>query len=190
MCEMKMFDHIVGHSLQVCRVAALLAEQLRVKAFDLNDRLIRAAALLHDVTKTRSFDTDENHALTGEQLLSELGYPEVGNLVRQHVRLDEYFAHNTPNEAQIVNYADKRVLHDRIVPFGKRMDYIMEKYGKSPEHQLRLHKLRDTTLALESIIFSKLDFAPDDLEKFIQPQDCSAEFLQYRQTCDRAQSGR
>lgn len=190
MCEMKMFDHIVGHSLQVCRVAVFLAGQLRVKGFDLNDRLIKAAAFLHDITKTRSFDTDENHAVTGGQLMVELGYPEVGDLVRQHVRLDEYFAHKALNEAQIINYADKRVLHDRIVTFGKRMDYIVEKYGKAPQHRRRLHKLRDTTLALESKIFSNLDFVPDDLAKLIQPQDCSAEFLHYRQACDRFSTGK
>ena len=58
--------------------------------YTLNRDLIRAAALLHDITKTRSFVTSENHALTGGQFLSDLGYPEVGDLVRQHVRLDEY----------------------------------------------------------------------------------------------------
>jgi len=190
MCKMKMFDHIVRHSLQVYRVAVFLAEQLQVKGIELNDRLIRAAALLHDITKTRSFDTDENHALTGEQLLDELNYPEVGDLVRQHVRLDEYFALGAPDEAQIINYADKRVLHDRIVTFGKRMDYIIEKYGKAPDHQRRLFKLKESTLALESRIFSNLDFAPDDLEMLIQPQDCSVEFTQYRQVCKRFASGK
>ena len=190
MCEMKMFDHIVCHSLQVCRVALFLTDQLRVKGIDSNDRLIRAAALLHDITKTRSFDTDENHALTGGQLLAELGYPEVGDLVRQHVRLDEYFALEAPDEAQIINYADKRVLHDRIVTFGERMDYIIEKYGKASELQRRLFKLKETTLALESKIFNNLGFAPDDLVKLIQPQDCSVEFIQYRQVCKRFSNGK
>ena len=186
MCEMKMLDHIVGHSLQVSRVAGFLAEQLQLKGFELNDRLIRAAALLHDITKTRSFDTDENHALTGGQWLTEQGYREVGSIVRQHVRLDEYPASRTPNEAQLVNYADKRVVHDRIVTFQKRMDYIMVKYGQAPEHRRRLYKLRDSTLALEGRLFRSLDFSPDDLAGLIQPRDCAAELSEYRKACNRS----
>ena len=63
MCEMKMMDHIVRHSLQVCRVATFLAQNLNADSItgSIID-LIRAAALLHDITKTRSFKTEENHA--------------------------------------------------------------------------------------------------------------------------------
>ena len=84
MCEMKMMDHIVVHSIQVCRVATFLAERLNSQQNPLNHDLIRAAALLHDITKTRGFKTKENHAVTGGQLLAERGYPEIGELVRQH----------------------------------------------------------------------------------------------------------
>ena len=48
MCEMKMMDHIVVHSMQVCRVATFLAEHLTPQQNGLNHGLIRAAALLHD----------------------------------------------------------------------------------------------------------------------------------------------
>ena len=185
---MKMLDNIVAHSLQVCRVAVFLSDQLRREAIHLNNPLIIAGALLHDITKTRSFNTHENHALTGGQMVTECGFPEVGALVRQHVRLDDGIKGRTPNEAHIVNYADKRVLHDRIVTFEKRMAYIMEKYGKAKENRPRLYKLRDTSLALEGIIFRNLDFAPDDLENRILPRACSAEFQQYRQVCGRPQS--
>ena len=133
MCEMKMMDHIVVHCMQVCRVATFLAEHLDATRNGLNHDLIRVSALLHDITKTRSFKTEENHALTGGQFLAEQGYPEVGELVRQHVRLDEYPDPVTLGEAEIINYADKRVLHDRIVGLDKRLDYILEKYGKLPE---------------------------------------------------------
>ena len=74
MCEMEMMDHIVVHSMQVCRVATVLAENLKPVGIQFNCDLIRAAALLHDITKTRSFKTQENHAETGGQYLAELGY--------------------------------------------------------------------------------------------------------------------
>ena len=88
--EMQMMDHIVAHSLQVCRVAFFLADELNRGRNGLNCDLIRAAALLHDITKTRSFNTGENHDQTGGQFMAQQGYPEVGDLVRQHVKLDEY----------------------------------------------------------------------------------------------------
>jgi putative nucleotidyltransferase with HDIG domain len=184
MCEMKMMDHIVVHSMQVCRVATFLAEQLDAARNGLDHELIRAAALLHDITKTRSFKTEENHALTGGQFLAEQGYPEVGELVRQHVRLDEYPDPVTLGEAQIINYADKRVLHDRIVGLDKRLDYILEKYGKLPEHQERIQWLWGKTRVLENEIFRGLAIAPPDLDRLLNTEDRSKDFLAYQKLCN------
>ena len=135
MCDMLMPEHIVAHSLQVYRVAACLADHLNSKGNHLDNHLLKAAALLHDITKSRSFETAENHALTGGQQLSDLGYPEIGNLVRQHVRLDDYSDPKDFSEAVIINYADKRVLHDRIVSLDERMRYIQKRYGTEVQHK-------------------------------------------------------
>ena len=162
---MGMLDNIVAHSRQVCRVSLLIVDHL--KPDGLNRDLIRAAALLHDITKTRSFQTLEDHAETGAQLLSEIGYPEVGRIVGQHVRLDRYFASAVPTEAEVVNYADKRVLHDRIVPLGERMGYILEKYGREPERKRTILLLWEKTEALEARLFAGLPFAPDDISRLL-----------------------
>ena len=61
--DMGMLENIVAHSLQVCRVSLFLTDRLGLP--ELNRELIRAAALLHDITKTRSFSTQEDHAETG-----------------------------------------------------------------------------------------------------------------------------
>jgi putative nucleotidyltransferase with HDIG domain len=183
MCEMKMMDHIVVHSMQVCRVATFLTEHLNPQQNGLNHDLIRAAALLHDITKTRSFKTEENHAVTGGQLVAEQGYPEVGELVRQHVRLDEYPDLVTLGEAEIINYADKRVLHDRIVGLDKRLDYILEKYGKAPELNERIHWLWGKTLVIEDEIFSNLAVTPPDLNRLLNAEDRTADFLDYQNVC-------
>jgi uncharacterized protein len=183
MCEMKMMDHIVHHSLQVCRVAAFLAQNLSAQDHMLNYDLIRAAALLHDITKTRSFKTEENHALTGGQFLAERGYPEVGDLVRQHVRLDAYSHPATLGDAEIINYADKRVLHDRIVGLDQRLDYILERYGKLPGHQERIRWLWDRTRVMENEIFKDLAIAPQDLERLLDSEDRSKDFFEYQKVC-------
>jgi len=163
--KMKMLDHIVDHSFQVCRVATFLVEHLKSRQVCLNRNLIQAAALLHDITKTRSFKTQENHALTGGQFLSAEGYPEVGLIVGQHVRLDEYFASDVPTEAEIINYADKRVLHDKVVSLKERMDYIMEKYVKGPEYRRQHLWLRKKSEELEAKLFSFVRFTPEDLNR-------------------------
>lgn len=168
--EMKMLDHIVDHSVQVSRVALFLVDHMDADRILLNRRLVQASALLHDITKTRSFQTRENHASTGAQYLHDLGYRRVGDIVKQHVRLDEYFMSEFPGEAEIVNYADKRVLHDRIVPLEDRMNYILEKYGQTIDYRQRLQWLWEKTRELEKRLFSFLPFAPDDLAAVMQDE--------------------
>jgi uncharacterized protein len=163
--DMGMLENIVAHSRQVCRVALLLTDHLKQNG--LNRRLIQAAALLHDITKTRSFQTGEDHAETGAQLLADLGFAEVGRIVGQHVRLERYLASKSPAEEEIVNYADKRVLHDRIVPLSERMGYILERYGQEPDRKRALLLLWEKTEALEARLFAGLPFAPHDINGFL-----------------------
>lgn len=162
---MGMLDNIVAHCRQVCRVSLLITDHLASNG--LNRELVRAAALLHDITKTRSFATQEDHAETGARMLAELGYPEVGTIVRQHVALERYFASSEPTEAEIVNYADKRVLHDRIVPLSERMAYILERYGRQEERKQSILLLWKMTEALEERLFAGLPFAPGDLTRLL-----------------------
>ena len=167
--EMGMMEHIVAHSLQVRRVSLFLADHLDIPG--LNRDLIRAAAHLHDITKTRSFETHEDHAETGAGLLTGLGYPEVGRIIAQHVRLKRYFSSATPTEAEIVNYADKRVLHDRIVPLPGRMTYILEKYGRSPKWKREIRLTWRRTERLEARLFDHLSFSPEDIERLLAETD-------------------
>jgi putative nucleotidyltransferase with HDIG domain len=163
MDEMGMLEHIVAHSEQVRHVALCLAGHLGASGIPLNPELIRAAAILHDITKTRSFETKENHAETGGRYLAEKGFPEVGRIVAQHVRLDRYFASPTPNEAEIVNYADKRVLHADIASLNRRMGYILEKYGENSYRKDQIMRLWEKSIALEERLFAHVPFSPDQL---------------------------
>ncbi len=176
MYKMKMMDHIVAHSLQVCRVAMFLANSIEA---DINPDIVQAAALLHDITKTRSFETHEDHAQTGKQLLISLGYPEVGNIVGQHVLLDEYFASESPTEADVVNYSDKRVVHDKVATLTQRIDYIMERYGIEPKRREYIRMLGEKTKVLEERLFHSCSFSPADIESLLGPDNCYSEFLAY-----------
>jgi putative nucleotidyltransferase with HDIG domain len=183
--EMEMMDHIVSHSILVCQVAMLVVDHLYLQNIYLNREVIQASALLHDITKTRSFRTKENHAQTGEQLLRDLNYPEVGHIIGQHVTLNSYSLSETLNEVEIVNYADKRVLHDKVVSLKDRMTYVWRRYGKDQKHRERFIRLWEKSEQIEKKIFNALSFSPDDLNGLIDPDGCKREFLAYRETCSQ-----
>ena len=163
--EMKMLDHIVAHSFRVSQVATFLVDNMNARQLGLSRNLVEAASLLHDITKTRSFKTKENHARTGCEFLAGIGYPEVGNIVGQHVRLDDHCAAGVPVEAEVVNYADKRVLHDKVVPLKERMLYVLNNYGRLPEFRHRIHRLWEETERLEERLFGYLPFLPEELDR-------------------------
>jgi len=172
-------DHIVAHSLQVCRVAMFLTRSIET---NLNPDLVQAAALMHDITKTRSIQTHENHAQTGKELLINLGYPEVGNIVGQHVRLSEYFASDSPTEVDVVNYADKRVLHDKVATLSQRKDYIIERYGTDSKRREYIRMLYEKTKKMEDRLFRFCSFSPANIESLLGPDNCFDEILEYNRT--------
>jgi putative nucleotidyltransferase with HDIG domain len=185
MATMGMLEHIARHSLQVCEVSITLADALSMVSRPLNRELIQAAALLHDITKTRSFQSGENHAESGGRHLEKLGLQAVGEIVRQHVRLDAYRVEAPVTEAEIVNYADKRVLHDQVVGLQERMNYILERYGKQLHHRERIIWLIGRTRELEIKLFGPLSFTPNMLQKRIDPGRMHAAARKYRQISRR-----
>ncbi len=170
--EMGMPQNIIAHSVQVQRVSLFLADHL----FDhpLNRELVGAGALLHDITKIKSLQTKEDHAKTGEILLASRGYPEVGRIIGQHVFIYESVPDDRITEAEVVNYADKRVLHSSIASLEERMNYIMERYGTTAERMKLLHVLRERSKGLEDKIFKRLSFRPDELAFLLGCEDSLA----------------
>ena len=177
-------EHIAAHSIQVCRVAVFLTDRLNfqgeTRSSRLNRDLIRASALLHDITKTRSFKTRENHAKTGAQMIHTLGYPEVASIIGQHVRLDAYCHSGPVMEAEVVNYADKRVAHDRIVSLEDRMVDIQQRYAGTLTDQERICSYWKQLARLENKLFARLPFLPLDLEHCLDPQGCTRELSAYQ----------
>jgi len=165
--EMDMMAHILDHSLQVCHVALEITGHLLAAGIALNRDLVQAGALLHDITKTRSLATGEDHALSGGRWLTQRGYPQVGELVRQHVRLDHFDPAGPITETEVVNYADKRVLHDKVVGLPERMVYIRQRYGTSLDKQERIRRLADLVDMMEAKIFKPLDLRPEALSGLV-----------------------
>jgi putative nucleotidyltransferase with HDIG domain len=169
MAEHGMLANIRQHSYAVARAAALLAEELGKTSSQSPDlQLCISGALLHDIAKTPCLKSGCNHAKVGGELCRSLGFPEIADIVAGHVFLSDFaparYEQGIFFAQEIVYYADKRVLHDKIVSLRERRDYILEKYSCGDAR--RQEGIRDNfrkCKELEKQIFSLLPFPPEQL---------------------------
>lgn len=160
-----MLPHIREHSLLVTAVALRVGTSLQEAGVPLYLPLIEAGALLHDIGKTPCLGTSRNHAEWGAQMVNALGYPEVAHLVREHIVTTDGEDSTVIREAEVVNYADKRVLHTQVVTLAVRFADLQERYAKSEEVRQRLAALEEKARRLETKLFFHLNFTPEDLLK-------------------------
>jgi uncharacterized protein len=159
-----MLPNIREHSFRVMAVAGFLGEALTEAGFDLHLPLVMTGALLHDLGKTQCLGTLTNHAELGAGILEELGYAHVAQVVREHVYLDASIVDPRPlREAEVVNYADKRVLHDAVVTLTERFADLKVRYGRTSEALARIQATEVRSRALEEKIFAPLQVDPLDL---------------------------
>lgn len=159
-----MLPNIREHSFRVMEVASFLGEALVEAGFDLFLPLVTAGALLHDLGKTQCLGTLTNHAELGAGILEELGYPYVAQVVREHVHLHHDISDTRPlREAELVNYADKRVLHETVVTLEERFADLKVRYGRTPEALARIQVTEVRARALEEKLFAPLQLSPLDL---------------------------
>lgn len=165
MARYGMLENIREHSLQVRAVALALGTRLALAGNPVNLPLLEAGALLHDLAKTATLQNGGDHASLGAIWLEEMGYPEVARIVRMHVYLpDELLHHPRVCEAQLVNYADKRVQHDRVVTLGARFDDLRVRYGRGREAIIvRITANENRSRILEAKIFDAIPLTPEDL---------------------------
>jgi predicted HD phosphohydrolase len=150
MARHEMLPHIARHSEAVCRVSMAIGRALVAAGSGIDLALLEAAALLHDITKTRSLETREDHARTGEALLADLGCPRTGAVVGEHIVPAD--RGDALTEAEIVAYADKRVVHDEVVDLDQRFEYLMDTYGRYPEALEYFDEMRRRMERIERLI--------------------------------------
>lgn len=165
MSEYGMLENIFIHSLEVAKVALFISIELNKKEQRIDLGLVEAASLLHDLTKTECLRTKEDHALTGSQILKGMGYERVGEVVEQHIWCGEEGDPATVSEEEIVNYADKRVMHERIVSLEERFNDLRERYGRDQRAIDYLERLEKETYKIENKIFWILQIHPNELQR-------------------------
>jgi len=165
MDDEEMLPNIRAHSLMVARVAHFLfLELIKCPEKDVPlppENLLLAGAILHDIAKTPCLATGCHHAKKGRDLCENLGYKEVGEVVREHVGLFEFSPKRYKSghffAKELVYYADKRVRHDSIVTLEEREEYILERYGNNDPARHRLIKDNFSNCRkLENFLFASI----------------------------------
>jgi len=155
MMHYSMLPNIVEHSNQVMNVSLAITDNLKSGVL-VNRNLIMAAALLHDITKTKSLETKEHHDTTGGALLRNLGFPDIAGIVEQHVIIQNFNLEGRLEEREIVYYADKRVLHNRVVTIEKRVQDLIQRYGTTEKIRNQILQNKIQALAVERKIADAL----------------------------------
>jgi uncharacterized protein len=156
----KMRKNIIRHSMRVRDVAVFIAARLVAAGHKLDMKLVEAAALLHDITKMECLSTGERHSETGQRMLEAMGYHQVGQVVGNHVKLHGDFDPDEITASEVVNYADKRVMHHRIVSLDERYDDLRKRYGNSDEAMAFLKQMENESRKIERKIFTLMKGEP------------------------------
>lgn len=115
-CEMMLSaagasDGLKAHCMAVAKLACGLCEELSAKGIKLNVPLVRSSALLHDIARSQ-----KDHPAAGAKWLSELGYPDIADIIRQHHDPDG----TDLNEAALVFIADKCISGEKRITIEER----------------------------------------------------------------------
>ena len=159
-----MLDNIVSHSLEVTRVALSLSVALNKRGQTIDLALVEAASLLHDLAKTECLKTREDHAETAFRMLKALGYCKVAEVVGQHVWLWNEGNPSSVSEEEVVNYADKRVQHDKVVSLNERFNDLKDRYGNDERTRDYWQRLEKRIFDIEDKILLILQVELRDLE--------------------------
>jgi CTP:molybdopterin cytidylyltransferase MocA len=118
---------IIDHCQAVAEVAVTLGKALRNVGNELDLDLIAAAGLLHDLARKQS-----GHARRAEQILCQLGYPNVADIVGAHMDIPIEDGKSI-SEKEVVFLADKLVQGSRMVDLELRFKTKMKQYASDPD---------------------------------------------------------
>ncbi|UCF83688.1 MAG: HD domain-containing protein [Desulfobacteraceae bacterium] len=172
MDKYQMLSNIKAHSVVVAKVSRVISKGLRGAGLDISLEKTTAASLMHDIGKTSSLNSAEDHAEIGRQICLQNNFEEIADIVGEHIRLKDYKINGNYSEKEIVFYADKRVNHDKIVSLERRLAYLIKRYGRNQEGLEDAIRLNfDLCKKIEKKLFTKLGFSPEMLAQFAENEE-------------------
>jgi uncharacterized protein len=111
--------HIVRHCEVVAELAVEIAKKISAAGIKVDVDFVHRACLLHDILRLNGIGHEE-----AAYKLLKADYPQMAVAIRKHAYkslLDEELKPRTIEE-KIVYYADKRIMHDKVVPLLERLE--------------------------------------------------------------------
>lgn len=154
-----MWENIRAHSRKVAHLCAILASRAFDLGYEVSVGEIRSAGLLHDLAKTRCLENGGSHAQLGAAwVLMETG----NHVLAQATLLHVHWPWELPEASEIcrlpffLQYADKRVMHDKIVRLGERFEDLQRRYGINAAARAGINATLRQTRELEARLSSGL----------------------------------
>lgn len=139
---------IINHGIKVKEICEDLSNSINKNKEIINMNLINSACILHDIKRQ-----EKNHGEAGADLLYSLGYDQIANIVRSHMKLEEEME-DVINENTILYYGDKLVVEDEFSDLDKRFNEKLNKFKDNEEIQENIMRKYETTLKIKSNIIS------------------------------------
>lgn len=129
-------ERVRRHCAAVMRVADALATALTGAGLYLDRRLLRSAALLHDLARGGGAD---DHAAAGAGLIDAAGYPRVAAVAARHMDVTHPLP-ALPGEAEVLYLADKLVLGGDVVTLDHRLAVTAARFSREPAAAAAAHR--------------------------------------------------
>jgi molybdenum cofactor cytidylyltransferase len=148
----------IRHCYKAAEVAVAIGRALNNAGHQVDTELVRIAAVLHDIAKEKP-----KHDIAGGQILREMGFGKVGDIVAVHSILSEEFSRFSL-ETKIVFLADKFVQGEKIVTIEERYSTRSRQFSTMPDAQKRILGHMNVALSVKRELETLIGFP---LEKVI-----------------------
>ena len=191
--------HMVNHCRAVAKLAVFLAQRLNENSAVIDIELLERACLLHDIMRVCDFSEPDyhqfvrnlppeekskwqplrakyktmNHEDAAYDILKER-YPALALTIKRHRYMSMLDEQGRPDtwEEKLLYYADKRVMHERIVPLKERLAEGHKRnvlsHGSKANSKINTAKVDPLIEEMEKEIFEKIGLDPLEVtEEFI-----------------------
>jgi len=195
--EYRVPSHIVRHSMASAKMGVFLAERLADAGHDVDVDLVERACMLHDLMRACDFKLQDftrfeepvsedtkafwrrlkekydgrGHEYAAYDVLRKK-WPELAVTILRHKYVAPISESDKPQtwEDKLVYYADKRAMHETIVPLRQRLEEAHARsaanYGASKERQRQIAIIDGLIFEMEKEIFDEIagveaDFVDD-----------------------------
>jgi len=160
--ELQPRDEVREHCHTVAALASLLAARLNLAGARLDEPLVTAGALLHDLARQ-----EKDHASVGAQILRTRGYPQVAEIVASHMDIDVNET-GAISEVELVYLTDKLVRGKEIVSLNDRSACNFTKFAGNRAAQDAVRRRMKHALQIQKKVEELLGWPLEE----IQIKDC------------------